>query len=610
MRSWILAPVLILTFFSASATPLQSTLSRGPQQNTGTALIEGMVVQEDTGQPVSGAQINLAGGMLIAIPPVTTAGGTAGTAPVVTSIVPPPGATVIPPGANAAPSRTTGSDGRFSFTGLVAASYRLTVIANGFARTEYAQRGSGQGRVLYLTSGQQVRDLVIRLAPNGSVAGRIVDEKGRPATSASVYIVQIAYSAQGQSLQSVGEGSSDDRGEFRIFGIPPGQYFVLAGSPPRPLPPVLSGGTRQPAPRYDLIHYPNATELSQASPVQVRSSNEAFVDMRLTRQEQVYHVRGRIVNAGGEALPPNVNVTLGYRFLSSTGSYTSGRPFNPATGTFDIQNVPPGNYMVQGQLPILITPSAGPIPPAPGPIDAAASAARQAEQASRLFGQTPIRVVNSDVDGVLVTMSSGATRTGRVEMQGQAGAIPNIERMRLTLQPLNPIGGISPPVALPITATGTFQVVGLRAGDYRVQFSAAGQYVKSIRFGGMDIASGFRFDGITAGTFEVVLGSGTGQIAGVVVDTQSRPVSGIQIVAVPAQRERTDLFRVGVTDASGKFTLGVLPPGDYRVFSWESIPNGAYYDPNVIRQFETMGTAARVSENSRQDISVKLIPAN
>jgi len=52
---------------------------------------------------------------------------------------------------------------------------------------------------------------------------------------------------------------------------------------------------------------------------------------------------------------------------------------------------------------------------------------------------------------------------------------------------------------------------------------APGQYVKSIRFGGMDITSGFRFDGRTAGTFEVVFGSGTGQITGVVVDNQCAP---------------------------------------------------------------------------------------
>jgi hypothetical protein len=135
--------------------------------------------------------------------------------------------------------------------------------------------------------------------------------------------------------------------------------------------------------------------------------------------------------------------------------------------------------------------------------------------------------------------------------------------------------------------------------------------VKSIQLGGVDIASApFQFNGTVVGTFEVKLGSNSSRITGVVVDAQSRPVSGIQVVAVPAQRGRTDLYRQGYTDVGGRFSFAAMPDGEYRLFSWDSIPNSAYYDLNVLRQYETSGTPAQVTASSAQDVSVKLIPAN
>ena len=89
-----------------------------------------------------------------------------------------------------------------------------------------------------------------------------------------------------------------------------------------------------------------------------------------------------------------------------------------------------------------------------------------------------------------------------------------------------------------------------------MRFGAAGNYVKSIRFNGVDVVSApLRFDGAISGTFEVTLRSSTARINGIVVDGQSRPVSGIQVVAVPSQRARTDLYKFAFKGADGRFSF-------------------------------------------------------
>jgi hypothetical protein len=80
-------------------------------------------------------------------------------------------------------------------------------------------------------------------------------------------------------------------------------------------------------------------------------------------------------------------------------------------------------------------------------------------------------------------------------------------------------------------------------------------------------------------------------------------------VLIPAQRTRTDLFRTAITDQSGRFTMPNVPPGEYKVFSWEAIDNASYFDPDVLKQHEQQGKAIRVTENSPLDVEVKLIPA-
>ena len=65
---------------------------------------------------------------------------------------------------------------------------------------------------------------------------------------------------------------------------------------------------------------------------------------------------------------------------------------------------------------------------------------------------------------------------------------------------------------------------------------------------------------------------------------------------VPAARNRIDLYKTASTDQYGRFTFSNVAHGDYRVFAWEDIPQGAYMDAAYVARFEDRGIAARVEK--------------
>jgi hypothetical protein len=82
-------------------------------------------------------------------------------------------------------------------------------------------------------------------------------------------------------------------------------------------------------------------------------------------------------------------------------------------------------------------------------------------------------------------------------------------------------------------------------------------------------------------------------------------------VLVPErQRNRTDLFKSTISDSSGRFVFRTIPPGDYRVFGWETLDSYAYFDPDLLRRVEPQGTPVRVTESATNNLTVRIIPAN
>src|SRR5215471_9866244 len=246
------------------------------QQQAPTGSIEGMVVRIGTGEPIAGARVIVTrgiagvqistGGIPVLTPPVsasaTIVSGAVGGRPVAPTSVP------------------TDAQGRFVVTNVEAGSYRITVAANGYARQEYGQRAFGTpGTSFNVAAGQALKDIVIRMTPAGNVTGRISDDRGKPAVGAQVQLLRTSYSPNGQKqFQAAGTGKTNDHGEYRLYWVTPGKYYLSAGATSGPTRPLEFGGTGD-SPNglqenYALTYYPGALDLKDAASIEVQAGVE------------------------------------------------------------------------------------------------------------------------------------------------------------------------------------------------------------------------------------------------------------------------------------------------------------------------------------------------
>jgi len=204
-------------------------------QGTGTASLEGIVVRLGTNEPISGVDLELTE---MTQAPRATDARTAAT----------PAAARLSPAPSAVPFTTkSGSDGRFVFRNLPSGAYKLVAarIGGAYVPFEFGQRGVlGRGIVFPIGTGEQKRDVRMEMAPVGTITGRIVDENNRPVGHAAVVALSPIYREGQQILNIMATVPSDERGEYRLFSLVPGKYYVAV----RPEDP-----SRRTAPLYIVV---------------------------------------------------------------------------------------------------------------------------------------------------------------------------------------------------------------------------------------------------------------------------------------------------------------------------------------------------------------------
>jgi hypothetical protein len=231
----------------------------------------------------------------------------------------------------------------------------------------------------------------------------------------------------------------------------------------------------------------------------------------------------------------------------------------------------------------------------------------------RNSAQEAVDVSNNDVENLVLTFGTGFSIPGRLsaEQGVSLSSLPNGDRIRVILTPTG-TGANAPAPGTPVAAAdGTFTLAGVPSGDYRVVVvpMPADYFVKSARLGQDNALSGFSIAGPVSGGLDIVLSANAGRIDGTIVDKDRKPVTGIQGVLIPEQRDRRDLYKTATTDQTGHFNIRTVPPGDYKFFAWEDLEPFAYNDPDFLRRYEERGTPVKISESSALTIEAKIIPA-
>src|SRR5688572_19941391 len=114
-------------------------------------------------------------------------------------------------------SRTDAS-GKFTFPAVPAGRYTLKVEHEG-ARLQIP---------LTLQAGQDLKNLTLRMSPSPGIFGTVYDQNGERLAASRVQAFQLVYSTYGQRLRSVKTALTDDFGDYRLFWIHPGEYYVAA----------------------------------------------------------------------------------------------------------------------------------------------------------------------------------------------------------------------------------------------------------------------------------------------------------------------------------------------------------------------------------------------
>ena len=294
-----------------------------PQQPT--ARVTGRIVDAATGEPITGARVFISN-----VAPVTR---------------PTPGS--VPPVPLTPFIIETNADGVFDVVAVPAGRWRVTAQKQG-----YVQFGGAGSPLTVDVSRGSVLVPEIRLERGGAIAGRVLDAKGNVLSGVSVQAYELARAPNG-SVRPTQTGLSvptNDLGEFRLSGLPSGQYYVAAVVRPVPINPF--GGGQPPAAgmTYVTTFYPGFTEVRDATSVTVtRGLTTNGIDFPM-RPVAAYQVSGIVVDAQGRPVAGAL-VRLA-EAKSVTLNLQQGGP-SARDGTFKIVNVPPGRYQASAAVPVV-----------------------------------------------------------------------------------------------------------------------------------------------------------------------------------------------------------------------------------------------------------------
>jgi uncharacterized protein (DUF2141 family) len=472
------------------------------QQQAGTAMIIGQVVTGDAGSPVRRARVNLSG------QDVRTQKAT-----------------------------LTDDEGRFVFTLLPAGRYTVNASKAGFVNIAYGAKGPGRaGTPIQLADGQKLETKAMSLPKGGVVTGTVLEENGEPAPGTTVRAMRQVIRTGEKRLESAGTDTTDDRGQYRIYGLQPGQFVVYAqprnqglgglqtsiateieaamqqvtqmlgagggglgrgggqagrGGQMADLLGQMGGGRGQQALEqlqqqmnpegqqqvtYAPVFYPGTTSPSNASRVDIVAGQERFgVDFQL-QLTQTAQVDGVVVGPE-DATPNGTQITLVPKdsLPGLPGNSQTARA--GANGQFVFRNVLPGQYSVvaRGQVRPPAPAGAQTEVPAGGRGGRGGGRANGGTAPEVLWALADLTVDGRDQTGVSLQLQRGMTISGRIAFDGQSAPPTDLSRGRVNLTPVGTQDvdfGGIPPAM--VDANGRFTLTGVPPGRYSLRGNIGG----------------------------------------------------------------------------------------------------------------------------------------
>jgi protocatechuate 3,4-dioxygenase beta subunit len=518
---------------------------------TGTSVIRGRVIDASTGAPLRKASVRIFG-----------------------------------PQIRENRSATTDVEGRYEFTDLPAGQFNLNVTKAGYVDLGYGQTMPGEmGKPLKVGDKQVVEKIDFTVPRGAVITGRVLDEFGEPIADVQVSILRNQYTSTGARPVSAGRtATTNDIGEFRLFGIGPGQYLLSAAYRGQMMSiGSITGDTSG----YAVTYYPGTANIADAQKLTIGvggSVSDVTVMLVATRTARISGIvvdkQGRPAKQGSVMLVPR-----GQAFAGPMGG--GGGMIRP-DGTFTINSVAPGEYTLRGMLP-----------GQPGaPPDTA---------------MANVSVNGIDLTDVRVEPVNPITVSGQVLLDPAAARSFKPETMRLNAPPSDPgpmFGPMPPPAAIRDDYTFEFKA---SPGPSVVRLSGPpGWMIKSVTLHGADVTDGITFREEDVSGLEVELSNKVPDLSGQVTNANGDVVLDYVAIIFPQDQNlwnapgpgRNGLMR---PDDQGRYRIRSLRPGNYYVVAVEHVQAAEWMDPAFLESVRSRATRVTLNEGDTLVTDLKLV---
>jgi hypothetical protein len=533
--------------FGAVIAFLANGVAALSSQSAGTAVIRGHVYDGDGGQPLRRALVR-----------------------------------ATAPGQRENRVATTDEQGRYELNDLPAGRYTVSASKGNFVGLSYGQtRPADSRKPLEILDGQTLEKVDFTLPRGGVITGHVVDEYGDPVPNTQVAAMRSQFVQGRRRLVPAGRfATTDDLGEYRLYGLSPADYYVSATYRPPP-----ASAADADAPGYAATYFPGTVSASEAQRVALgvgRSLDEVNIALVPVKTAQI---AGVVVSGNGQPMAGGFVVATERNGANGGGNGAQLKP----DGTFIIRNMPPGEYWLRAQS--------------------------QFNQGQRQeTATTMISVAGQDINGIQLVVVPPSTASGVVLVDPAAAASIKASSIAWILTSGGPLMGA-------LTTSGrlkddfTFEAtMVMQPGTNMVSLTGLpnGLSLKAVRVGGVDVTdTGFNVKpNENVSGIEIELTSHPTQVSGQVADSRGAAVKDCTVVIFARDERKWEgasrYIRTSRPDAEGRFTVNGLPQGDYHVVAVDAIDPGEASDPEFLGRMRDKAASFSLNEGETRVLDLKL----
>src|SRR5437660_51867 len=468
--------------------------------------------------------------------------------------------------------------GHFIFQNIAEGKYEITAERQGFY---YRFRRGPLRASLEMKDGEHLQDVIVRLMPFAAITGRIVDEHEDPIEHVQVRLLATQYFRGHATLNNIGTTQTDDRGEYRLAGVRPGNYYLIAEYDAQRNRRNTFGSTvksQQPETTYPPLFYPFTTDIRQAQRLAVAAGSETFVKFAFFPVPSV-SIEGVVVNGmTGEPVKQPAVVAYWGDMLGGVTRMVDVK----ADGRFKVEGIGPGPFTIV---------------------------------ASATEGETNYSSVQTVEVGTNGLTNLSIPVLPDFEIAGQVH-LDNADTER-------PMSRVSVEFAHQEKANHIFRVSAdkptyqfsskLHPGDhYKISLPNLPDdyYLKQVLVSGHEAPNA---DVSVYGPhtdIDLLVSPSGGHIDGLALDNNHEPVSSYIFLAPDVERVPSEMLRFTRADGKGKFSFRGIAPGSYRLYALADVDsNEILNQPDLLKDFLDEAQLVRVEQSGKYEVEVRPVIA-